>query len=334
MEASTKRRNKMQSKNSKTYELVLTALFVAIIIAMALTPLGYIPLVVINATTLHIPVIIGSIFLGPKKGAFLGGVFGVTSLIKSSVQATSLSSFVFSPIAALHMLPHDSVGAAIIIVLKSVFIPVFPRVMIGVVPFFVFVGIKKMMSSKLKTVYGTILNAAVSFILGFGVYELFNGLITKGKLGEGLFFKFINEGDAITEGIKTSFVQDEVTYWINVYNSGVVFPKIVGAVFGILVLIAIEVLFMKKDAKTLAFTTAGVAGALTNTLLVMGSIFVLYNAQYAAAVGVDPSKLMAFIGTVISFNGVIEAVVSAIIVYLVGIVLDKIHPAGIVAGKN
>jgi len=72
VEASTKRRNKMQSKNSKTYELVLTALFMAIIIAMAVTPLGYIPLVVINATTLHIPVIIGSLFLGPKKGEFLG----------------------------------------------------------------------------------------------------------------------------------------------------------------------------------------------------------------------------------------------------------------------
>ena len=72
----------MQSNNSKTYELVLTALFVAIIVVMASTPLGFIPLVVINATTLHIPVIIGSIFLGPKKGGFLGGVFGLTSFIK------------------------------------------------------------------------------------------------------------------------------------------------------------------------------------------------------------------------------------------------------------
>ena len=36
-------------KNEKTYELVLTALFTAIIVIMAFTPLGYIPLVVINA---------------------------------------------------------------------------------------------------------------------------------------------------------------------------------------------------------------------------------------------------------------------------------------------
>ena len=37
-------------RNNKTAELVLTALFAAIIIIMAFTPLGYIPLVVINAT--------------------------------------------------------------------------------------------------------------------------------------------------------------------------------------------------------------------------------------------------------------------------------------------
>ncbi|HBA48898.1 MAG TPA: ECF transporter S component, partial [Lachnospiraceae bacterium] len=32
-------------KNEKTYELVLMALFTAIIVIMAFTPLGYIPLV-------------------------------------------------------------------------------------------------------------------------------------------------------------------------------------------------------------------------------------------------------------------------------------------------
>ena len=54
-------------KNEKTYELVLTALFTAIIVIMAFTPLGYIPLVVINATVIHIPVILGALFLGHLK---------------------------------------------------------------------------------------------------------------------------------------------------------------------------------------------------------------------------------------------------------------------------
>ena len=53
--------------NEKLYSLVLLALFTAIIFIMAFTPLGYIPLVVINATIIHIPVILGSLFLRPNQ---------------------------------------------------------------------------------------------------------------------------------------------------------------------------------------------------------------------------------------------------------------------------
>ena len=57
----------MSSK--KTFEMVLTALFTAIIIIMAFVPyLGYINLVVIKATLIHVPVIIGSIVLVTEKG--------------------------------------------------------------------------------------------------------------------------------------------------------------------------------------------------------------------------------------------------------------------------
>ena len=283
----------MQSNNSKTYGLVLTALFVAIIVVMASTPLGFIPLVVINATTLHIPVIIGSLFLGPKKGAFLGGVFGITSFIKSTL-TPSASAFIFSPVAALTMLPHDTIGAAILIVLKSTFIAIVPRILIGVVPYFVYVGIKKAISSEQKVVYGSIINAVISFILGFGVFAFFNKMISEGKI-----------------------------------SMTVTVAQILGAVVGMLAFAAIEYLFMNKDAKALGFITAGIAGAMTNTLLVMGSIYLFYKDPYANLLQIDPSAVMGVIAGVISFNGVIEAVVGAVIVYLVGIVLDKIKPAGV-----
>jgi uncharacterized membrane protein len=271
----------------------------AIIIVMAFTPLGYIPLVVINATTLHIPVILGSLFLGPKKGGFLGGVFGLTSLIKSSLGAASLSAFVFSPVAAVSMLPHDTVGAAVLLVLKSTFIAVVPRILIGVVPYFVYVGIKKAIGSDKKLVYGSVINAVISFILGFGVFAFFNRMIAQEVLG-----------------------------------MSVTVARVIGIIVGIAAFTGIEYLFMNKDAKALGFITAGIAGAMTNTLLVMGSIYVFYKYPYAEAVGVDPDALMTMIGGVISFNGVIEAIVGAVIVYLVGIVLDKIKPAGIYAGKD
>lgn len=57
-------------RNNKTAELVLTALFAAIIIIMAFTPLGYIPLVVINATIIHIPVILGAYSVDRRRADF------------------------------------------------------------------------------------------------------------------------------------------------------------------------------------------------------------------------------------------------------------------------
>ena len=49
-------------KNEKTYELVLTALFTAIIVVVAFTPLGFLSLVVITATLIHFPIILSGFF--------------------------------------------------------------------------------------------------------------------------------------------------------------------------------------------------------------------------------------------------------------------------------
>ena len=73
-------------------------MFSAIIILLAVTPIGFINLAFIKATIVHIPVIIGSLLLGPKLGAVLGFVFGVTSLINNTLNP-AISSFVFSPLS-------------------------------------------------------------------------------------------------------------------------------------------------------------------------------------------------------------------------------------------
>ncbi len=125
--------------NKKTYQMVLTALFAAIIILMAFIPfLGYINLVVIKATLIHVPVIIGSVLLGPKRGGFLGFVFGCTSLINNTINP-SLLSFAFSPFYSV-----GDVGGNFF----SVIICFVPRILVGVVPYFVFVGIKKLLKNK------------------------------------------------------------------------------------------------------------------------------------------------------------------------------------------
>ena len=56
------------------------ALMMAIVILLANTPLGMIQLPIVKATTVHIPVIIGSIVMGPVAGAILGATFGICSL--------------------------------------------------------------------------------------------------------------------------------------------------------------------------------------------------------------------------------------------------------------
>ena len=210
------------TKDNSTYMLVLTAFFTAIIIVMAFTPLGYIPLVVINATIIHIPVILGALFCGPKRGAFLGFVFGMTSFIKNTVMPTSLSAFVFSPILAA-----STIGPSGII--KSTLICFVPRILVGVTPYIVY-----------KT-----------------------------------------------------------------------FTKV----------------FSASSGRYIGYAIAGAVGALTNTLLVMPGIYILYKDAYAKALSIDPDAVAGTIMGVISFNGVIEAIVAAVLVTAIGAVLAKITKA-------
>ena len=64
------------SSNFSTMSMVQVAIFGAVICVMAFTPfLGYIPLGFTRATIIHIPVIIASLLMGPKKGGALGFLF-------------------------------------------------------------------------------------------------------------------------------------------------------------------------------------------------------------------------------------------------------------------
>lgn len=75
-----------RSKKMNVKKLVLAAVFIAIIIVMTAVPYtGYITYLPggIAITTLHIPVIIGAVFLGWKYGALLGGVWGITCVVKA-----------------------------------------------------------------------------------------------------------------------------------------------------------------------------------------------------------------------------------------------------------
>ena len=63
----------------KTKRIVLYGLFIAIILLMAFTPIGYIKMPFVEITLITIPVIVGAVTMGPVAGLVLGTVFGLTS---------------------------------------------------------------------------------------------------------------------------------------------------------------------------------------------------------------------------------------------------------------
>lgn len=129
----------MKTQKHDTRWLVSVALMAAIIIVLANTPLGMIQLPIIKATTVHIPVIIGAVLLGPSAGAILGAVFGICSLI-SNTMAPTLLSFAFSPFMSTSGIP----GA-----LKAIWISVGCRILIGVISGWFWIALEKLKTNPL-----------------------------------------------------------------------------------------------------------------------------------------------------------------------------------------
>ena len=77
-------------KNKKLLNMVLLALFSALIFLMGQTPLGLIPLGFCNVTLLVIPVAVGTIYMGWQNGLVLGAAFAATSLVSAFIKPSTL----------------------------------------------------------------------------------------------------------------------------------------------------------------------------------------------------------------------------------------------------
>ena len=123
-------------KNTKTdvRRMTMLAMFSGILLVMGVTGIGFIPLPLIKATTMHIPVILGAILLGPSGGAILGAVFGLCS-IWANTTTPGILAFAFSPFMTTEGLP----GVA-----KSLWIALGCRVMLGLIAGWVWNGLKKL----------------------------------------------------------------------------------------------------------------------------------------------------------------------------------------------
>lgn len=202
----------MKRRKKDTKWMVSVALMAAIVIVLANTPLGMIQLPIIKATTVHIPVIIGAVLLGPTAGAILGGVFGFCSLV-SNTMAPTLLSFAFSPF----MTTTGLVGAV-----KALWVSVGCRILIGLVAGWLWLIFKKC-----------------------------------------------------------------------------------------------------KLNQTAALIITGFVGSMTNTITVMGSIYLLFAQQYAEAKEVAITAVWGLIMGTITASGIPEAIAAAILVLALGKVLLK-----------
>ncbi len=157
---------------NNTKDMVILSLFTAIIALMTFTPLGYIPWVV-KITLIQIPVIVGSVTLGPKKGAFLGFVFGITSLINNTI-SPGLTSFFFVPWYSLTPEVKTS--------WLSLIICFVPRILVGVVPYWTAKILKKSPNAVKYIVIG---------VIGTIIYILFANLLKNYFKGEELVVALI-----------------------------------------------------------------------------------------------------------------------------------------------
>ena len=247
---------------SSVMDLAVMGMFIAIIVLMAYTPIGLIDLPLIKATILHVPVIIGAILLGPKKGAALGFVFGLTSIIKNTM-SPSLLSFLFTPLVPVPGLGRGSLWALVICFV--------PRILVGVIPYY------------------------VSVILLFFV---------KGS------------GDKKTE-VKASATETAAV-------EGPADEKKA----------AEEAAVMEKEAakererkttpvRTIIYAICGAVGSLTNSVLVMGLVYLVFIDAFAAVNNVAVSEVGKIILGIIMTNGFPETVAAAIIVPVVCIAVEK-----------
>ncbi|MDO5026421.1 MAG: ECF transporter S component [Tissierellia bacterium] len=136
--------------NLKTRKLTLIAVLSAIIFVMGISPLGFIPLGVLNITTMHIPVIVAGILEGPLVGGLVGFIFGLFSMFNAIVRPNPLSFIFLNPLV--------SVG---------------PRILIGVFTAYVYRIFKNKDDNRLKIIMN-LFWGLISLFMVYMVYRSFN----------------------------------------------------------------------------------------------------------------------------------------------------------------
>ena len=135
-----------KEKKFNVRSMTIVGVLGAISVVLGMTPLGFIPVGPTRATIMHIPVIIGAIIEGPIVGALVGLIFGMFSIFQAVTNPTPVSFVFLNPLVS-----------------------VLPRVLIGIITYYVYSGLKKLGNK--KTIYLLYLTwvAILSYLI-YGIY--------------------------------------------------------------------------------------------------------------------------------------------------------------------
>lgn len=230
----------------KTRKLVIAAMLGAITIVLGLTPLGFIPLGVMNATTMHIPVIIAAILEGPIVGAAVGLIFGVSSMVKAFTMPLPTSFVFWNPLIA-----------------------VLPRVLIGVVSYYLYAAFSSR-SPKFLKIASVLFDLLIIAFLGFVLFKI----VTADKFVLSSFF----------------------------------------ATLGFLIA-AFALLFVTLKLKfdNFALTVSAFFGSLTNSVLVLGGIYLFYATPFMEKLDKSPEAAGKVILGLALTSSLPEAIIAVII---------------------
>jgi uncharacterized membrane protein len=175
----------MESKKVNVRELVILGMLSGIIVLLAYTPIGLIPLGVISASTIHIPVVVGAILLGPKKGAVLGAVMGSVSFIRALTAPGWLDQLFRNPLVSI-----------------------LPRIFIGIAAYYMYVYIKKLFKKDIVAyAAGSIVGSLTNTVLTLGALVIATSFSFPDKLQEAVtLVTTIITTSGIIEAIVTSII--------------------------------------------------------------------------------------------------------------------------------
>lgn len=230
----------------KIRKLVISAMLGAITIVLGLTPLGFIPLGIMNATTMHIPVIIAAILEGPIVGAAVGLIFGVSSMVKAFTMPLPTSFVFWNPLIA-----------------------VLPRILIGVVSYYLYAAFSSR-SPKFLKIASVLFDLLIIAFLGFILFKI----VTADKFVLSSFF----------------------------------------ATLGFLIA-AFALLFVTLKLKfdNFALTISAFFGSLTNSVLVLGGIYLFYATPFMEKLDKSPEAAGKVILGLALTSSLPEAIIAVII---------------------